>query len=65
MSKKSTESYLLFLRYYLQGALYICNNYNGAIQIDLIELYVRTALNLLGEITQTGDEDPNDMTNEV
>lgn len=67
MAKKSVETYLHFLRYYLLGALDVCRNANHSpIQIDLVELYVRTALNLVNEISPTsGDEDQNDITSEV
>jgi hypothetical protein len=67
MAKKSVETYLHFLRYYLLSALDICRNANHSpIQIDLIELYIRTALSLVNEISQTNaDEDPNDITNEI
>lgn len=67
MAKKSDEAYLHFLRYYLFSALDICRNAkSNPIQIDLVELYVRTALGLVDEISPTNiDEDPNDITSEV
>lgn len=67
MAKKSDEAYLHFLRYYLFSALDVCiNAKSNPIQIDLIELYVRTALGLVDEISPTStDEDHNDITNEV
>lgn len=67
MAKKFDETYLHFLRYYLFSALDICRNANSnPIQIDLIELYIRTALGLVDEASPTNtDEDPNDITNEV
>lgn len=67
MAKKSVETYLRFLRYYLLGALEVCRNANHSpVQIGLVELYVMTALNLVDEISPTsGDEDPNGITNEV
>ena len=61
------QTYLHSFRYYLFSALDICRNakYNQ-IQIDLAELYVRTALDLVDEISPTStDEDPNDITNMV
>lgn len=67
MAKKSDETYLHFLRYYLLSALDICRNAkSNPIQIDLVELYVRTALGLVDEISQTSaNEDTDDITNEV
>lgn len=67
MAKKSDETYLHFLRYYLLSTLDICRNAkSNPIQIDLIELYVRTALGLVDEISPIStDEDPNDITKEV
>lgn len=67
MAKKSDEAYLHFLRYYLFNALDICRNAKSSpIQIDLVELYVRTALGLVDEISPTStDEDPNDIINDV
>lgn len=65
MAKKSDESYLHFLRYYLFSALDICRTTkSNQIQIDLIELYVRTTLGLVDEISQaSANEDPNNITN--
>lgn len=65
MVKKSDEAHLHFLRYYLFSALGIYRNAKSSpIQIDLVELYVRTALCLVDEISKTcTDEDPNDITN--
>lgn len=64
-AKKSDEAYLHFLRYYLLSALDICRNAKSSpIQIDLVELYVRNALGLVDEISQTStDKDPSDITN--
>ena len=67
MAKKSVDTYLHFLRYYLLGVLDICGSAkDSAVQMDLIELYAKTALSLVDEITPVDrDEDPNDITNEV
>lgn len=67
MSKRSVETYMRFLRYYLLGVLDTCRNAKGSpVQMDLIELYARTALSLVDEISPTGESaDSFDITSEV
>lgn len=70
MAKKSigiSDTYLRFLRYYLLGVLDTCRNAkNSPIQLDLIELYTKVALDLVNEISSDSEcEDPNDITNEI
>ena len=70
MTKKSigiSDTYLRFLRYYLLGVLDTCKNAkNSPIQLELIELYSKAALDLVNELSPSSEcEDPNDITNEI